>query len=651
MQQNGKKCMALLLMVALLLMLSLAPVPVFAKGDISDSDTVKNVLVYAKNKQGQDILLSILSIDSLSGGGVNNYSIIDQFPTVVHQEAEGLSVEALLDVAASASGVPGANDVTFYENDKVAFWEIDGNAFDGADTYTWKKLYDTPRFNFPALYANWQNAGSGKKAGYIDDAAKDAIRASAEPSQVILSVRAFSERYMLTEPDGSVTDMEGYFSSRNKLDSARSLRLMLPMTMAEFENATPTAMNSRYGICYIRFESVAKPDMPSQGTVAAPKYEYHSDGDTGYFSLSCDTEGATILYNDNAVSSYMPTAIYTGGEIDVPLNGGKAVLNVRAVKPGYVDSGVKALSGSSGSSSGTGGSAPGAAPGAPAVTASGEVPPVGAPAGARTVTKADQSHISGANRIATSVAISRQGWSTSETVIIGPGGSNNLIDVLAVAPLAGQWDAPILLSLGDELDQSVLTEIKRLSVSKVILVGALSGAVAAQVQAAVPEATVEVLKGQSRWETAALVGAKVTEPKGVLVVGYNAVADAVSVAPWAAANGYTIALANADGSWSKPEGTVPGYIIGGPTLVKDVTGFPRIYGADRYATNKAIRDTLIFDYTHIYTADGGTLVDALTGSVLAARTKSAIVLAPGNDPAGIDFGDITTETKVYAFGG
>jgi hypothetical protein len=37
--------------------------------------------------------------------------------------------------------------------------------------------------------------------------------------------------------------------------------------------------------------------------------------------------------------------------------------------------------------------------------------------------------------------------------------------------------------------------------------------------------------------------------------------------------------------------------------------------------------------------------------LLAAKTKSAIVLTPDNDPTGVIFGLITTETKVFAFGG
>jgi hypothetical protein len=258
-------------------------------------------------------------------------------------------------------------------------------------------------------------------------------------------------------------------------------------------------------------------------------------------------------------------------------------------------------------------------------------------------------YISGLNRVETSVAISRQGWASAETVIIAPGGQSNLIDALAVAPLAGQEKAPILLSTGS-LDPAVIAEIQRLGAKKIYAVGAISQDVIDAMQAVLPPVEVEILKGSNRFETAALINAKLTAPQGTFVVGYNAIADAVSAASFAAANGYAIQIANPDGSVSAaPTGSA--YILGGPTLVRDIAGAARLYGVDRYATNKAIRDALTFEYTNIYTADGGTLVDALTGSALAAQTKAAIVLTPGNDPTGVDFGKITTETKVYAFGG
>jgi hypothetical protein len=281
-------------------------------------------------------------------------------------------------------------------------------------------------------------------------------------------------------------------------------------------------------------------------------------------------------------------------------------------------------------------------------------PPIVPPTTPRSVSKADLSYISGTTRVDTAVAISRQGWPNgAETVFLAPALNQNLIDSLGLAPLAAQLNAPTLLNMGTVLEPSVIEEIKRLGTKNIMLTGAVSSEIAAQLRAAIPGLNVEVLSGATRFETLALLNARITEPKGVFLIGYDAIADAVSIASWAAAHSYVIQLASPDGSWQNPSeyANLPGYIIGGPTLVKDTSSFPRLAGADRYATNAIIRSTLTFSTDIVYTANGSTLVDALAGAVLASRSNAAIVLAPGGDPAGVDFGAITAETKVYAFGG
>ncbi|MDR3288647.1 MAG: cell wall-binding repeat-containing protein [Peptococcaceae bacterium] len=285
----------------------------------------------------------------------------------------------------------------------------------------------------------------------------------------------------------------------------------------------------------------------------------------------------------------------------------------------------------------------------PTADASGIGPDQPAISQSRTVSKADLNYIYGQNRVLTAIEISKN-WPSAHTVILAPGAEANLIDALTVAPLAYQENAPILLSIDDTVDAAVAAEISRLGAAKVILVGALSENVAAQLRTLLPGLTVETLRGQDRFATADLINARVTTQNGTFIVGYNALADAVSAASYAAANGYIIQIAQPDGSFSGTT-ALGGYILGGPTLVADISGFTRLFGSDRYATNKVIRDTLHFEYTYIFTADGGTLVDALTGSVLAAQSRAAIVLTPGNDPTGVDFGNITDATIVKAFGG
>ncbi|MDR1320644.1 MAG: cell wall-binding repeat-containing protein [Gracilibacteraceae bacterium] len=266
----------------------------------------------------------------------------------------------------------------------------------------------------------------------------------------------------------------------------------------------------------------------------------------------------------------------------------------------------------------------------------------GAGGGPSLVSEANR--ISGADRVQTSVAIARRGWTSAESVFIVPGAGANLIDALAVAPLAGQENAPILLSLGDALAPAVETEIARLGAKKIYTVGAVSAEVRRQLGERFPAAEMIGLHGQDRYETAALVDAKVADPQGVFVVGYNALADAVSAASYAAAHGWLLQIAGPDGSFTLPAAAdkLPGYILGGPALVRDHPGYTRVYGADRYATNEALRAALDFDYTNIYVADGATLVDALTGSALAAQTGAAIVLAPGNDLSATAVGRILT---------
>jgi hypothetical protein len=172
-----------------------------------------------------------------------------------------------------------------------------------------------------------------------------------------------------------------------------------------------------------------------------------------------------------------------------------------------------------------------------------------------------------------------------------------------------------------------------------------------ELRAALPGIEIEYLQGWDRWETASLISAKIENPQGAFVIGANAVPDAVSAAPFAAANRYVIQPARPDGTietGDHPQ-TANQYILGGPALVRDIPGYTRIYGIDRYATNKALIEALPFVYDNIYIADGNTLADGLTGAALAARSKAAIMLMPKNES--MRAVQITDETKVYALGG
>jgi putative cell wall-binding protein len=273
--------------------------------------------------------------------------------------------------------------------------------------------------------------------------------------------------------------------------------------------------------------------------------------------------------------------------------------------------------------------------------------------GALFAATADSDRLSGDNRIATALDIASAGWTTAGAVVLAPADTDNLVDALAAAPLAGQENAPILLTYKGSLDASVKAKIAALGATKVYVIGAISEAVAAEVDA-IANVTVETLKGANRLATAAAVNAKLTAPAGTFVVGFDAIPDALSVASFAAKNKYAIVLANADGSVNAASlvGATK-YIVGGTALVNDIAGVERIAGADRFATNAAVAGKLGFSYDRVYVANGVSLVDALAVAPLAAKYGAFVALASGSDvyASSVVNAKLTASSKVVAVGG
>ncbi|RNC63073.1 MAG: N-acetylmuramoyl-L-alanine amidase LytC [Candidatus Dichloromethanomonas elyunquensis] len=247
---------------------------------------------------------------------------------------------------------------------------------------------------------------------------------------------------------------------------------------------------------------------------------------------------------------------------------------------------------------------------------------------------ADSDRLSGSGRVETSLDIASAGWTSASTIIVAPANQENLVDALAVAPLAGQENAPILLTFKDKLSSDVKAKISSLHASKVYVVGAISDSIKDEI-AAMSGVTVEVLKGSNRWDTTKAINAKLINPAGTFVIGYAAIPDALSIASYAAKNKYAVILADVNGKI--PDGqTALGsktYIIGGPTLVSDITGATRIYGQDRFETNTKVFESLNFDNLRVYVANGLSLVDALSVAPLASKYNAFVALADANSVA------------------
>lgn len=268
---------------------------------------------------------------------------------------------------------------------------------------------------------------------------------------------------------------------------------------------------------------------------------------------------------------------------------------------------------------------------------------------------AGHTRLGGEDRIGTAVALANAGWVRADSVIIAPAENDHLVDALAAGPLAGKV-RPILLTEKNRLNEATATQLKKLGTAKAYVIGAIDERVVSQLIELGIEPT--VIKGKNRVETAEKIAAQLSEPAGSFVVGYNALADALSIAPYAAAHNCAILIAN-------PDGTLPAEmkaylgdrvnIIGGPDLVKDIEGAERFYGTDRYETNKQVLENFTYQYDKVYVANGTNahLVDALAASSLAAKTKAPIILTGLNGSPALDAVRVRlkTDSMVIPLGG
>ncbi|MDR1961531.1 MAG: cell wall-binding repeat-containing protein [Gracilibacteraceae bacterium] len=267
---------------------------------------------------------------------------------------------------------------------------------------------------------------------------------------------------------------------------------------------------------------------------------------------------------------------------------------------------------------------------------------------------ANSTRLAGSDRIATALEICDAGWSTATTVILAAADQANLVDSLAAASLAGQEDAPILLTFKNSLASNVRAKIQSLGATKAYVIGAISDGVVTQLRE-ISGLSVEKLSGRDRWATSDAINAKLTGVQGTFVVGYNAIPDALSVGAYAAANNYKIVLADAQGNVSSAKLTGTVYIIGGQGVVKDISGVTRYGGADRYATNAQVIRGLGYKFDRCYVANGVSMVDALAASPLAGHYSAPIFLTNGTTVPAVNNADvkskITSESKIIALGG
>lgn len=247
---------------------------------------------------------------------------------------------------------------------------------------------------------------------------------------------------------------------------------------------------------------------------------------------------------------------------------------------------------------------------------------------------------------------------------------DNPVDALASSPLAGT-QAPILYTHRDDVPQPVLAVLRELGVSRLHVVGgrgvvsdtAATRAAAALTPGPGTAVSLERIAGGDRYETAAVLARRVMtlnlgSQDTVLVVSGDTLADALSAAPQAATARLPLLLTSREELPSATQsaledltGLRPGLVrprwvevVGGPGAVSEAVvqqirsgprpGDPEQYqrwvyrmsGADRYETSALMAASTAYAPVAVGLANGQSLVDALPGAVLLARSGSPILL-------------------------
>ncbi|AFQ43272.1 cell wall-binding repeat-containing protein [Desulfosporosinus meridiei] len=253
--------------------------------------------------------------------------------------------------------------------------------------------------------------------------------------------------------------------------------------------------------------------------------------------------------------------------------------------------------------------------------------------------------LAGNDAMDTSVKISQEGWPNgASTVILAT--VVNFPDALAAAPLAHEYDAPVLLTESTHLTPAVEEELQRLNPSKVIIVGG-TAVVSQEVEDQIKQnSDVTRLSGYDQFETAAQIAEYLLDVnpeisgKAVIAYGRN-FPDALAISSWAAYHGIPILLTErgelppATKTALQKLKVTETIVVGGTAVVSaevegQLTGVKRYSGIDQYQTGIAIAKGLGNSFNQVYLATGDNFPDALAGSALAARTGSPIILVDKN---------------------
>ncbi|TWH59712.1 putative cell wall-binding domain [Desulfitobacterium sp. LBE] len=276
------------------------------------------------------------------------------------------------------------------------------------------------------------------------------------------------------------------------------------------------------------------------------------------------------------------------------------------------------------------------------------------------------SRLAGNDRYQTAIAVSQEGWSSGAGAVVLTTGEN-YPDALSAASLAGKYDAPILLASSKGLSNETLAEIKRLNPKRVYIVGGVGvipGNVGTQLSAS--GISVQRLSGENRYDTALEVAKAVGLSKGIFIVSGESFADALSVAPIAAAEGMAIIPVPSSDLTDSYKKYFARARLNRTIIVGDKKQIPEkirsqfpsaeiIEGEDPYSRNISLIEYFESGLNNdtICITTGQNYPDALAAAAYAKKNKHPLVLVQGNNiPASAqNYFAKRIVSKVQVFGG
>jgi parallel beta-helix repeat protein len=255
------------------------------------------------------------------------------------------------------------------------------------------------------------------------------------------------------------------------------------------------------------------------------------------------------------------------------------------------------------------------------------------------------SRLSGGDRYATSVDVSRAQWhdGTAGAVVIATGG--NFPDALSGVPLAAHVHGPLLLTDPKAMDTATAAEITRVlggDKSKTVYILGGTGAVSADTERQVRALGYQVkrLSGNDRYATSLAVAKAFGPSQHVIVATGQSFADALSAGPLGAVEGAPVVLSQDTHLDADTAAFVRGHAaveaVGGQAVAAVAAlgaGAPSVTplaGKDRYLTSTAVAAALGRALGHPVTgagiASGMNFPDALTGGAYAANAGMPLLL-------------------------